>query len=147
MDVSFLNRLPGRDRNFLFQIRLNDGFVVLHGTENEAADQVLKGKVVLRLSKALRVKAIQLRMTAGLRGTWREEIRTTYEQVARNVDSTTEVFSHQLALLGRERAELGALPKSIVLNPGITIGLSRSASLVALQKVLAGLTRHLSHMK
>ncbi|KAK3173918.1 hypothetical protein K4F52_010369, partial [Lecanicillium sp. MT-2017a] len=47
----------------LFDIRLDQDFVVFRGSDHESAGQVLKGVVVLRLAEALRIEDITLRLT------------------------------------------------------------------------------------
>ncbi|KAH7078185.1 hypothetical protein BKA63DRAFT_280865 [Paraphoma chrysanthemicola] len=111
----FSNRLPGGNEGFLFEIRLDDGLVVLRGNEHEAAGQLLKGRVELRSTRALRVDAVHLRMAGRMRITWREELRSPPAQVSHNVDKTIEVFSHEVILFGCGRGT----SSSTMLSPGI----------------------------
>lgn len=46
--------------------RLVDDFVVLRGTESEAADQILKGSVVLCLPASIKVEDVHLKFTGEL---------------------------------------------------------------------------------
>jgi hypothetical protein len=50
-------------RYALFEIRLDNDFIVFRGNEHEAAGQLLKGTVVLCLTSPLKVENIHLKLT------------------------------------------------------------------------------------
>ncbi|RFU35087.1 hypothetical protein B7463_g1225, partial [Scytalidium lignicola] len=92
---SFFSGVTGRTSVTLFEIRLDNQVIVLRGSENEAASQMLKGVVVLCLPSALKIEDVHLRMTGELKVGWSEQ-RVTPTGVASNrVDRTTEIFSHR----------------------------------------------------
>ncbi|KAH8816185.1 carbon catabolite repression protein-like protein cred [Xylogone sp. PMI_703] len=88
---SFFNR----PQVTLFEIRLDNPVIILRGSENEAASQMLQGAVVLCLTSALKIEDVHLRMTGELKVGWSEQ-RITPTGVANNrVDRTNEIFNHR----------------------------------------------------
>jgi hypothetical protein len=59
--------VTGRNTYSLFDIRLDNDFIVFRGSEHESSGQLLKGVVVLCLSSSLRIDDIHLRLVGTLR--------------------------------------------------------------------------------
>lgn len=59
--------VSGRSSVTLFDIRLENDFIVFRGNEHESSGQLLKGVIVLCLSAPLRMEDIRLRLTGTLR--------------------------------------------------------------------------------
>lgn len=58
--------VTGRNAATLFEIRLDNDFLVFRGNEHESSGQLLKGTVVLCLPQPLKVEDIHLRLTGTL---------------------------------------------------------------------------------
>jgi hypothetical protein len=59
--------VTGRNAASLFDIRLEEDFIVFRGSEHESSGQLLKGVVVLCLPSPLRIEDVHLRLTGTLR--------------------------------------------------------------------------------
>lgn len=58
--------VTGKHACTLFEIRLENDFIVFRGGDHEASGQLLKGTVVLCLSAPLKVENIYLKLTGTL---------------------------------------------------------------------------------
>lgn len=57
-----LANVTGRNAYTLFEIRLDNDFLVFRGNDHESSGQLLKGTVVLCLPSALKVDDVHLRL-------------------------------------------------------------------------------------
>ncbi|KAJ5051878.1 uncharacterized protein L3040_001641 [Drepanopeziza brunnea f. sp. 'multigermtubi'] len=74
---SFFGVTAGRNPGpSLFEIRLENEFIVLRGGVDDAASQLLKGTVILCLPQAQNVQDVHLRMTGDLKLGWRIQTDT-----------------------------------------------------------------------
>ncbi|KAI1817334.1 arrestin domain-containing protein [Poronia punctata] len=82
----------------LFEIRLDNDFVVFRGEEHEASGQQLNGVLVLCLKESLKVDDIHLRLMGQCRVAWMESSRQTPAGMPHHkVDRTTTVLRHEWA--------------------------------------------------
>jgi hypothetical protein len=58
--------VTGKNALTLFEIRLENDFIVFRGSESESSGQLLKGTVVLCLSAPLKIEDVHLRLTGTL---------------------------------------------------------------------------------
>lgn len=96
----------------LFEIRLENDFIVFRGSEHESAGQCLKGVLVLCLARSLRVDEIHLRLTGTLRLTWTQSKMTATGVSSQKVDKTTPILQH------RWEPFVGGEGKSVTLQAG-----------------------------
>jgi hypothetical protein len=82
--------VTGRGAASLFDIRLENDFIVFRGSEHESAGQQIKGVVVLCLPSQLKMEDVRLRLT----GTLRMNSSTTSSQKG---DRITTVLEHRWA--------------------------------------------------
>ncbi|KAI1435421.1 arrestin domain-containing protein [Xylaria sp. CBS 124048] len=75
----------------LFEIRLENDFIVFRGGENEASSQLLKGVVVLCIKEPTKVEDVHLRLTGQCRITWFDGRYTPSNQ---KVDRTTFILKN-----------------------------------------------------
>jgi hypothetical protein len=59
--------MSGRGAAALFDVRLENDFIVFRGAEEESNGQLVKGTVVLCLTTPLKMEDIRLRLTGTLR--------------------------------------------------------------------------------
>ncbi|TRX95579.1 hypothetical protein FHL15_003537 [Xylaria flabelliformis] len=78
----------------LFEIRLDNDFIVLRGNDHEASGQPLKGVVVLCLRESLKVEDIHLRLTGHCRIAWLDGRHTPSGIHNQKIDRTTAVMTH-----------------------------------------------------
>ncbi|KAK9779990.1 putative Arrestin C-terminal-like domain-containing protein [Seiridium cardinale] len=78
----------------LFEIRLENDFIVFRGNEHEAAGQLLKGNLVLCLKEPLRVEDVHLRLQGNCRIAWIEAKQTPTGIHNQKVDKTTTILRH-----------------------------------------------------
>ncbi|KAI0425909.1 arrestin [Xylaria sp. FL1042] len=78
----------------LFEIRLDNEFIVFRGSEHEASGQLLKGVVVLCLREPLRVEDVHLRLTGHCRIAWLDGRQTPSGIHNQKVDRTTAILKH-----------------------------------------------------
>ncbi|KAI1872376.1 hypothetical protein JX265_001367 [Neoarthrinium moseri] len=78
----------------LFEIRLENDFIVFRGNDHEASGQLLKGVVVLCLKEPLRVEDVHLRLVGNCRVAWIESKQTPTGIHNQKVDRTTTVLKH-----------------------------------------------------
>ncbi|KAI1369930.1 arrestin [Xylaria arbuscula] len=85
----------GKSSCSLFEIRLDNDFVVFRGSEHEASGQLLKGVVVLCLKESLKVEDVHLRLQGHCRIAWLDGRQTPTGIHNQKVDRTTSVLKHQ----------------------------------------------------
>ncbi|KAI0100288.1 arrestin [Nemania sp. FL0031] len=78
----------------LFEIRLDNEFIVFRGSEHEASGQLLKGVVVLCLREHLKVEDIHLRLTGLCRVAWLDGRQTPSGIHNQKVDRTTTILKN-----------------------------------------------------
>ncbi|KAI8944537.1 arrestin [Xylaria longipes] len=78
----------------LFEIRLDNDFIVLRGNDHEASGQLLKGVVVLCIREPLKVEDIHLRLTGHCRIAWFDGRQTPSGIHNQKIDRTTTVMKH-----------------------------------------------------
>ncbi|KAH8165508.1 hypothetical protein CIB48_g2740 [Xylaria polymorpha] len=78
----------------LFEIRLDNDFIVFRGNENEASGQLLKGVVVLCLRESLKVEDIHLRLIGHCRIAWLDGRHTPSGMHNQKIDRTTTVMKY-----------------------------------------------------
>ncbi|KAI1310659.1 arrestin [Xylaria venustula] len=76
----------------LFEIRLDDDFIVFRGSEHEASGQLLKGVVVLCLKEPLKVEDVHLRLAGHCRIAWLDGRQTPSGIHNQKIDRTTSVL-------------------------------------------------------
>ncbi|KAL1901652.1 hypothetical protein Cpir12675_000342 [Ceratocystis pirilliformis] len=97
----------------LFQIRLDNDFIVFRGGEDESSGQVLKGHLVLCLSAPLRVDDIHLDLAGTIRFSWAEARHTGASVTGPpKVDRTISLLSHRFPSF------IGGKGKNITLEAG-----------------------------
>ncbi|KAH6605744.1 hypothetical protein Trco_004897 [Trichoderma cornu-damae] len=87
--------VTGRHSYSLFDVRLDDDFIVFRGNEQESSGQVLKGVVVLCLSSPLRMEDVHLRLIGSLRLNWYDPGSSTPGISGQKVDRTTTILDHK----------------------------------------------------
>ncbi|GAO14984.1 uncharacterized protein UV8b_00505 [Ustilaginoidea virens] len=93
--LSFIPFSTGRHSCSLFDIRLDQDFIVFRGNDHEASGQLLKGVVVLCLSSPLRIEDIHLRLVGTLRLSWTEHRSSAPGISGQKVDKTTTILDHR----------------------------------------------------
>ncbi|KAI0378969.1 hypothetical protein F5Y04DRAFT_272257 [Hypomontagnella monticulosa] len=78
----------------LFQIRLENDFIVFRGNDHEASGQLLKGVLVLCLREHLKVEDIHLRLTGNCRIAWVDGKATPSGIHNQKLDRTTTILKH-----------------------------------------------------
>ncbi|KAI0133562.1 arrestin domain-containing protein [Xylariales sp. AK1849] len=86
--------VTGRNACTLFEIRLENDFIVFRGNEHEASGQLLKGVVVLCLREPVRVEDVHLRLMGNCRVAWVDVKQTPTGTHSQKVDRTTTVLKH-----------------------------------------------------
>ncbi|SPO04873.1 related to ROD1 - O-dinitrobenzene,calcium and zinc resistance protein [Cephalotrichum gorgonifer] len=104
--------MSGRNAVTLFDIRLENDFIVLRGSGDESAGQLLKGYVVLCLSSALKLDELHLRLTGTLRLSFSQSKMTASGLSQHRVDKTVPILQH------RWKPFVGGDGKGAVLQPG-----------------------------
>ncbi|KAI1196976.1 arrestin [Nemania serpens] len=79
----------------LFEIRLDNDFIVFRGNEYEASGQLLKGVVVLCLKDHLKVEDVHLRLIGHCRIAWLDGRQTPSGIQHHRVDRTTAILMHK----------------------------------------------------
>ncbi|KAK0709776.1 hypothetical protein B0T26DRAFT_654179 [Lasiosphaeria miniovina] len=87
--------VTGRHAYTLFEIRLENDFIVFRGNEHESSGQLLKGTVVLCLPSSLKIEDIHLRLTGTLQYNWTDTKVTPTGISSQKVDRTSTIFSHR----------------------------------------------------
>ncbi|KAI0199775.1 arrestin domain-containing protein [Astrocystis sublimbata] len=78
----------------LFEIRLDNDFIVIRGGEDEASGQLLKGVIVLCLREPLNIMDIHLKLTGQCRIAWLDGRNTPSGIHNQKIDRTTCVMRH-----------------------------------------------------
>ncbi|KAL7787476.1 hypothetical protein V8C37DRAFT_390456 [Trichoderma ceciliae] len=104
--------VTGRHSYSLFDVRLDDDFIVFRGNEQESSGQLLKGVVVLCLSSPLRMEDVHLRLIGTLRLHWSDPGSSTPAVTGQRVDRTTTILDHKWP------AFIGTHGKSMTLPTG-----------------------------
>ncbi|KAK5995130.1 putative HECT-type ubiquitin ligase-interacting protein creD [Cladobotryum mycophilum] len=90
--------VTGRHSYSLFDIRLDDDFIVFRGGEQESSGQLLKGVVVLCLSTPLRIEDVHLRLVGTLRLHWADGgSSTSGVSSGHKLDKTSTILDHRWA--------------------------------------------------
>ncbi|KAM4062894.1 hypothetical protein HRG_007713 [Hirsutella rhossiliensis] len=89
--------VTGRNSYSLFDIRLDQDFIVFRGNDHESSGQLLKGVVVLCLSSSLRIEDVRLRLTGTLRLAWTDQRSSTAAVSGQKVDRSTAILDHRWA--------------------------------------------------
>ncbi|KAI1374445.1 hypothetical protein F4677DRAFT_455448 [Hypoxylon crocopeplum] len=86
--------VTNRNACTLFEIRLENDFIVFRGNEHEASGQLLKGVLVLCLREHLKVEDIHLRLMGSCRVAWVDGKQTPSGIHNQKVDRTTTILRH-----------------------------------------------------
>ncbi|CAM1502007.1 Fc.00g039910.m01.CDS01 [Cosmosporella sp. VM-42] len=87
--------VTGRNSYSLFDIRLDNDFIVFRGNDHESAGQMLKGVVVLCLPSSLRMEDVRLRLIGTLRLSWADMRGSTPGVSGQKVDKTSTILEHR----------------------------------------------------
>ncbi|VBB80206.1 Putative protein of unknown function [Podospora comata] len=79
----------------LFDIRLENDFIVFRGNDHEASGQLLKGTVVLCLSAPLKVETINLKLTGTIHYGWTDPRVTATGINHHRIDKTVNFYEHR----------------------------------------------------
>ncbi|KAK7716150.1 hypothetical protein SLS64_003302 [Diaporthe eres] len=90
-----LANVTGRNAYTLFEIRLDNDFLVFRGNDHESSGQLLKGTVVLCLPSALKVDDVHLRLVGTERLNWTDARVTPTGISNQKVDRTNIFFQHR----------------------------------------------------
>ncbi|KAK3292788.1 uncharacterized protein B0H64DRAFT_238763 [Chaetomium fimeti] len=82
-------------RYTLFEIRLDNDFIVFRGDDHEASGQLLKGTVVLCLSSPLRLEDIHLKLIGTAHYAWTDAKVTATGISTQKVDKTVPFLDHR----------------------------------------------------
>ncbi|KHO01720.1 arrestin domain-containing protein [Metarhizium album ARSEF 1941] len=82
--------VTGRNSYSLFDIRLDQDFIVFRGNDHESSGQLLKGVVVLCISSPLRIEDVHLRLVGTLRFS-----STSPGVSSQRVDKSTTILDHR----------------------------------------------------
>lgn len=104
--------MSGRNSFTLFDIRLENDFIVFRGSEHEASSQLLKGSVIICNPAPIKIEDIHLRLTGTQRFTWSDPKVTPTGLTSTKVDRTQNILTHQWNMLW------GTPGKSSVLEKG-----------------------------
>ncbi|KAI1631226.1 arrestin [Biscogniauxia mediterranea] len=86
--------VASRNACTLFEIRLENDFIVFRGGEHEASGQLLKGVVVLCLRDPMKVEDVHLRLTGNCRIAWLDGKQTPSGIHNQKVDRTVTIMKH-----------------------------------------------------
>ncbi|KAI1770334.1 hypothetical protein F4818DRAFT_450424 [Hypoxylon cercidicola] len=86
--------VASRNACSLFEIRLENDFIVFRGNEHEASGQLLKGVLVLCLREHLKVEDVHLRLMGNCRVAWTDGKQTPSGIHNQKVDRTTTILRH-----------------------------------------------------
>ncbi|KAJ4293733.1 hypothetical protein N0V88_005241 [Collariella sp. IMI 366227] len=89
---SFKPFAPASGRYTLFEVRLENDFIVFRGNDHEATGQLLKGTVVLCLSSPLKVEDIHLKLIGSAHYTYDT---STTGVTTHKVDKTVQFLDHR----------------------------------------------------
>ncbi|OTA98644.1 hypothetical protein M426DRAFT_76844 [Hypoxylon sp. CI-4A] len=86
--------VASRNACTLFEIRLENDFIVFRGNEHEASGQLLKGVLVLCLREPLKVEDVHLRLMGNCRVAWVDGRQTPSGIHNQKVDRTSTILRH-----------------------------------------------------
>ncbi|CAN8098460.1 unnamed protein product [Discula destructiva] len=92
-----LANVTGRHAYTLFEIRLDNDFIVLRGNDHEASGQLLKGTLVLCLPTSLRIEDVHLRLIGTERLNWTDSRITPTGISNQKVDRNHIFHDHRWA--------------------------------------------------
>ncbi|TLD28689.1 hypothetical protein PspLS_03205 [Pyricularia sp. CBS 133598] len=104
--------VTGRHAFSLFDIRLENDFLVFRGNEHEAASQLLKGVLAVCVPGPTKIEDIHLRLIGTLRLSWADTKATPSGISIQKFEKTTEILSH------RWPSFIGTPGKSMILDKG-----------------------------
>ncbi|KAK4128494.1 hypothetical protein N657DRAFT_652161 [Parathielavia appendiculata] len=94
---SFIPFTSVNGRYSLFEIRLENDFVVFRGNEHEASGQLLKGTLVLCLASSLKLEDIHLKLIGTTHYAWTDAKITATGISTHKIDKTLPFFEHRWA--------------------------------------------------
>lgn len=119
MPFNPFNSVMGRNSFTLFEIRLENDFIVFRGNEHESSGQLLKGTVVLCLPAPLKIEDVHLRLIGTLQLAWTDSKVTPSGISNQRVDKTTTFLSHRWQpLAGNGSADSSSSTKGVTLAAG-----------------------------
>ncbi|CAK7200759.1 hypothetical protein SEUCBS139899_003458 [Sporothrix eucalyptigena] len=89
--------VTGRNALSLFDIRLENDFIVFRGNEHEASGQLLKGTLAICVPSAIKIEDIHMRLTGTQRLVWTDPKVTPSGLSSTKVDRTNVILQHQWA--------------------------------------------------
>ncbi|CAK7566420.1 MAG: hypothetical protein SEPTF4163_004364 [Sporothrix epigloea] len=89
--------VTGRNALTLFDIRLENDFIVFRGNDHEASGQLLKGVLVICVPSALKIEDIHLRLTGTQRLSWTDPKLTPSGLTSTKIDRSNVILNHQWA--------------------------------------------------
>ncbi|CAJ2505474.1 Uu.00g128680.m01.CDS01 [Anthostomella pinea] len=92
--ISPFTTAASRNACALFEIRLDNDFIVLRGGDDEASGQLLKGVLVLCLREQLKCEDVHLRLQGECRVAWLDGKQTPSGIHNQKVDRTTTILKH-----------------------------------------------------
>ncbi|KAH8897100.1 hypothetical protein GQ53DRAFT_791767 [Thozetella sp. PMI_491] len=111
--------VTGRHAYTLFEIRLENDFIVFRGNDHESSGQLLKGTVVLCLPAPLKIEDVHLRLTGTLHLAWADTKVTATGLSNQKIDKTSTILCHRWKpFAGIGSQEEGATPVS---TRGVTL--------------------------
>ncbi|KAL2018274.1 hypothetical protein VTK56DRAFT_1028 [Thermocarpiscus australiensis] len=87
--------VSGKSACTLFEIRLENDFIVFRGDDHEASGQLLKGTVVLCLSAPLKIDNVHLKLTGTVHYGWTDAKMTATGISTHKVDKTMQFYDHR----------------------------------------------------
>ncbi|KAL1903355.1 hypothetical protein Sste5346_000641 [Sporothrix stenoceras] len=89
--------VTGRNALTLFDIRLENDFIVFRGNEHEASGQLLKGVLAICVPSPIKIEDIHMRLTGTQRLVWTDPKVTPSGLASTKVDRTHNILNHQWA--------------------------------------------------
>ncbi|KAL2146748.1 hypothetical protein VTI28DRAFT_2583 [Corynascus sepedonium] len=86
---------PFTGKPTLFEVRLENDFIVFRGSEHEATPQLLKGTVVLCLSQPLKIEDIHLKLIGTAHYAWLDAKVTATGISTSKIDKTVQIYEHK----------------------------------------------------
>ncbi|CAK7246354.1 MAG: hypothetical protein STHCBS139747_007981 [Sporothrix thermara] len=87
--------VTGRNALTLFDIRLENDFIVFRGNEHEASGQLLKGVLAICVPSATKIEDIHMRLTGTQRLAWTDPKVTPSGLTSTKVDRSHTILNHQ----------------------------------------------------
>ncbi|KAI0025958.1 arrestin [Xylariomycetidae sp. FL0641] len=87
--------VASRNACTLFEIRLDNDFIVFRGGDHEASGQLLKGNLVLCLRESLRLEDVHLRLMGTCRVAWLDGRQTPSGIHNQKVDRSSTILRHE----------------------------------------------------